>query len=60
MSGYLKVRVENIDDRELEKYVVARFDEYTNSLWYYGSWASKDKAEDVARQIGNGVVVENG
>lgn len=59
MTGrYMQVRVENVDE-ETEKYVVARFDEHTNKLWYYGSWPNKDRAEAVASQIGNGVVVEN-
>lgn len=40
----------------VEKYVVARFDENTNQLWFYGSWNDEIKAKDVAIEI-NGIVI---
>lgn len=40
----------------VEKYVVARFDENTNQLWFYGSWNDEIKAKDVAIEI-DGIVV---
>lgn len=52
---FFQVDVMNVP-RVVEKYVVARFDENTNQLWYYGSWNNEIKAKDVAIEI-NGIVV---
>ena len=52
---YFQVEVKNIPHETLE-YVVARFDESTNSLWYWGSWNVKETAAKVAEEIG-GIVV---
>lgn len=37
-------------------FIVARLDGI--KLWYYGIYDSKERAENVAREIGNGVVFE--
>lgn len=39
------------------RYVVARFDVNTNALWYWGSFDTAEKAEEIAAEIG-GLVVE--
>ena len=38
-------------------YVVARYDDRTHSLWYYGAWLKEADAENIADQIGNGLVL---
>ena len=52
---FFQVEVKNIP-KIVEKFVVARFDENTNSLWFWGSWNDEIKAKDVAIEIG-GIVV---
>lgn len=52
------VEVNNMPN-QTEKYVVARYSEDTNSLWFWGSWEDEDKAEAVAEEIG-GLVLERG
>ena len=52
---YFQVEVMNTPEI-VEKYVVARFDENTNQLWFYGSWNDEIKAKDVAIEI-DGIVV---
>lgn len=37
-------------------WIVAR--EVDGELWYYGSWEEKEKAQEVAWEVG-GIVVEN-
>ena len=43
MKTVCKVEVNNMPDISA-KYVVARFDENTNALWFWGSWERKEKA----------------
>ena len=38
-------------------YVVARYDDHTHSFWYYGTWLKEADAENIADQIGNGLVL---
>lgn len=52
----MRVTVNNLPTYPLRKYIVAR--KVDNSLWFYGTWDSKDEAERVAREI-DGVVIEN-
>lgn len=40
------------------KYIVARYDEFTQALWYWGSWDDLKKAREVAGGFDNGIVVE--
>lgn len=54
-SAYVKVEVLNIDST-VDKYVVARL--VGGSLWYWGSWADRKTAHNVASQFDNGVVLE--
>lgn len=47
--------VNNIPE-DAERYIVARV--FEGELWYWGSWDDKNKAHEVAEEIG-GVMVEN-
>lgn len=38
-------------------YVVARYDEHTHALWFWGSWNKKEDAEKVCEEINNGIVL---
>ena len=53
----MKVTVNNLPDYELRKYIVARYE--AQELWFYGTYDDLEKAESVAKEIGNGLVVEN-
>ena len=57
----LIANVKNLPTYPLRKYVVARYDENTQSLWFYGSYDEDEyeKANRAAEEIGNGVVLEN-
>lgn len=50
------VEVNNVPETAA-KYIVARFAEEDCKLWYWGSFATREKAEEVAAEIG-GLVVE--
>lgn len=39
------------------KYIVAR--RVDEELWFWGAWNDRDKANDVAEELGNGVVLVN-
>ena len=39
------------------KYIVAR--RVDEELWFWGAWNDRDKANDVADELGNGVVLVN-
>ena len=53
----MKVTVHNVTDGE-EKFVVARYSEEDNSLWYWGRYPDKEKAIKAAEEIG-GLVLED-
>lgn len=53
----MKVKVNNLPATTC-RYIVAKYVDH--SLWYYGSWDSKEDAERVALELENGLVVENG
>ena len=55
----MKVKVFNLPNYPLKKWIVARYDSNTKKLWFYGTWDEKTEAERVAAEIDNGVVVEN-
>lgn len=52
----MKVTVNNLPSHPISRWVVARF--MDNSLWYYGTWDSKEEADKAAESIG-GIVTEN-
>jgi hypothetical protein len=49
------VTVNNVPDNGTEKYVVARGE--ADEFWYYGSYADRKQAVEIAKFLG-GVVVE--
>ena len=53
-----KVSVNNVPEEFESRYIVARRDENTAYLWYYGEYDSEERAYSVAREIRNGVVIE--
>jgi len=52
------VDINNIPKEFESRYIVARRDENTAYLWYYGEHDSKQVAYSVAREIRNGIVIE--
>lgn len=59
MKKHMKVLINNIDSKHLEKYVVARFDESSHQLWFYGSYKTEERANEVLRELWNGLIVIN-
>ena len=57
MAKVCVVEVRNMPDVSSKPYVVARFDESTNALWYWGAWDEEERANEVAKEIG-GLVLE--
>lgn len=53
----MKVKVNNAPTTT-RHWVVARYDENTKKLWYYGSWDNKEDAERAVEELGNGILVE--
>lgn len=53
------VNVKNVPE-SVRRWVVARYDENTKALWYYGSWDEKADAEKVVDELYNGLLVEVG
>ncbi len=55
-----KVRIMSVNINNMpataRTWIVAR--EVDGELWYYGSWEKKEKAQEVAWEVG-GIVVEN-
>lgn len=54
VEGFL-VSVNNVPDHGTEKYVVVRGD--AADFWYYGSYATREQAVEIAKFLG-GFVVE--
>mgnify|MGYP006992212061 CR=1 FL=1 len=54
------IYINNLPETISRKYIVVRRcdDDGKVSLWYYGQYSDRDKALDVALEIGNGFVVE--
>lgn len=54
----LNVKINNLKDYALDhKYIVARI--VDDELWFWGAWDDDQRAEEVARQLGNGLVITN-
>ena len=53
-----EVKINNMPRTMNEKYIVARRDEHTARLWYYGNYDTEERALEVALEIRNGIVVE--
>ena len=60
MENYVfgKIEIYNMPDiKSMEHgFVVVRQD--SGKLWFWGIFSAKEKAEDVAIELGNGVVIE--
>ncbi len=54
---YCKTEINNMPAESEHGYIVARRDADA-SLWYYGTYQVKEKAHEVAVEIGNGIVLE--
>ena len=39
-------------------FIVARRDDYTAKLWYYGRYDTEARAYEVAKELDNGIVLE--
>ena len=56
MAELFQVEVNNVP-KDVKKYIVARYDPDTLSLWYWGSWDEKYKAQIAAEEV-TGLVME--
>lgn len=56
MAELYQVEVNNVPSDSLE-YVVARYDNVTQSLWFWGSWDKESEARKIALEVGNAIVV---
>ena len=54
-----KATVKNTPTDVKTGWVVARRDDYTAELWYYGRYDDRKQAEDIAIELENGVVLES-
>ena len=50
------ILVKNLPSYELRKYTVVRLD--NGESWYYGTYDDYSRAEEVAKELGNGYVIE--
>ena len=53
----LMVNVNNLPSCDLDKYTVVRYAD--GGLWYYGTYSNRERAEEVADELGNGLVIES-
>ena len=54
----MTVKVQNVASYAKDyKYIVAK--RVNGELWFWGAWNDKNKANAVALELGNGVVVKN-
>ena len=49
------VNILNLPKTPREGYVVARVDD--TELWYYGTYETQERAVEVAKYLGNGIIV---
>lgn len=56
----VKLDIKNLPPVERLKgnFIVARRDDYTAKLWYYGTYETEERAYDVALELENGIVCE--
>ncbi len=52
----MTVEIKNKPNTEQSGFMVARL--VDGELWYYGTYPEKDRADSVAVEIGNGVVLK--
>ena len=53
---FFQVKVNNVPKETLE-YVVARYDEDSQQLWFWGTWDDKNEAEKVVNDVENGILL---
>ena len=53
---FFQVKVNNVPKGTLE-YVVARYDEDSQQLWFWGTWDDKDEAEKAVNDVENGILL---
>lgn len=51
----LCVYVKNLPDYELKQYIVVRY--VDGEFWFYGTYETYDRADEVAKQLGNGLAL---
>ena len=60
MRGQAMVEVNNVPDYAKDlPFWVARYDENTKALWFYGAWEEKAKAEQAVDELFNGLIISN-
>jgi len=55
----LIAKVKNTPKVVKNGWIVARRDDYTGALWYYGRYDTEQEAENVALELNNGIVLES-
>lgn len=55
----LIAKVKNTPSDVKNGWMVARRDKYTGELWYYGTYETEKRAQDVACELDNGIVLES-
>ena len=55
----LTVTVNNLPTHSLRRWVVVRYDDVNQELWYYANFDDKEIADLSAKELSNGLVVEN-
>lgn len=56
MGALYQVEVNNVPDDALD-YIVARWSNETSSLWFWGSWETKEQANEISKLV-DGIVVK--
>lgn len=51
-----QIDVKNLPSYDLDCYTVFRLDD--GDLWFYGTYENEDRAKEVAKELGNALVVE--
>ena len=51
-----QIEVNNLPSYDLDRYTVFRLDD--GDLWFYGTYENEDRAKEVAKELGNALVVE--
>lgn len=59
MSKTFRAKIKNTPTDVKSGWVVARRDDFTAELWYYGTYKTEERAYDVAQELDNGVVLES-
>lgn len=55
----LVATVNNLPPHSLRRWVVVRYDDVSQELWYYANFDDKEIADLSAKELSNGLVVEN-